>query len=274
MERQINRLSRLKFYSKLPDEFIPAKTLKEANAYAEKYFNLRCSYKGIDVRIANEWNRGVYDMKKEFLEVADKLKFIGTIQERNKHLREELTPILKDILFGDSNPSDEIVKRKINNQFKKWGLHKVNDEVCAKSLSYYENKNEVDKVFQKYVGITINKNRCIKYETLDADLEISTKVKYSPQCEKNRVRGLFDHEFAHQIDHQYGIGGMEEVKNIRFSHTNKELTEKLCQYAWDNNNPDPCSEMIAEAWAEYRNGENPREIATTIGKIIEKVRKK
>lgn len=83
LERQINRLSHLKFYSKLPDEFVPAKTLKEANAYVEKYFNLRCSYKGIDVRIANEWNRGVYDMKKEIPEVADKLKFIYTGQERN-----------------------------------------------------------------------------------------------------------------------------------------------------------------------------------------------
>lgn len=47
-----------------------------------------------------------------------------------------------------------------------------------------------------------------------------------------------------------------------------ELTNDISEYSWNNNNPDPYDEMIAEAWSEYCNNPNLREIAQTVGEII------
>lgn len=254
MERQINRLSRLKFYSKLPDEFIPAKTLKEANAYAEKYFNLRCSYKGIDVRIANEWNRGVYDMKKEFPEVADKLKFIGTGQERNRLIKKEIEAWVEDNYRPMSYHPDNIKRekrRKVNELAKHIGAGKIEDYTNAFSTANTETfkfyNDAMKEIYHRYVGVVINKTVATDYEVLVEELREAEKRKWSPQVGREYVRYLFDHEFGHQIDHYCGISEVKEVKNIRFSHTNEELTEKLCTYAWNNKNSNPCGEMIAEA---------------------------
>ena len=57
------------------------------------------------------------------------------------------------------------------------------------------------------------------------------------------------------------INGVEDYSRI---------TEELSRYAWQNDNPNRYAEFIAEAWAEYCNNPSPREIAQSVGEIVER----
>ena len=65
------------------DAFVPAKTIKEANAYAMDVLGIpRASYKGCDVETANEWNRGLKDSFDRFPELKKNFGFVGEAHER------------------------------------------------------------------------------------------------------------------------------------------------------------------------------------------------
>ncbi|MCM1508962.1 MAG: hypothetical protein NC177_17780 [Ruminococcus flavefaciens] len=85
------------------------------------------------------------------------------------------------------------------------------------------------------------------------------------------IRSLLDHEIGHQLDRMLNISDIPEIKKLFDSRTTEQLTNDLSIYSWKNNNSKRYAEMIAEAWAEYCNNPQPREIAKTVGETIEKL---
>lgn len=49
---------------------------------------------------------------------------------------------------------------------------------------------------------------------------------------------------------------------------NMELTKKLSQYSWKNENDLPIREFIAEAWSENKSNPNCRPLAKEVGDLI------
>ena len=77
-----------------------------------------------------------------------------------------------------------------------------------------------------------------------------------------------------QLDDLLGISSNQIVKDIWNNTPRTDLTDKLSRYSWDNSNKNPIREMVAEAYGEYRNNPNPREIARIIGSLIDDEYKK
>lgn len=71
-----------------------------------------------------------------------------------------------------------------------------------------------------------------------------------------------------------GISKIKDIQELYTSRTTDQITNGLSRYAWNNDNQNDYSEMIAEGWAEYCNNPRPREIAKKIGKTIEAEYKK
>lgn len=130
-------------------------------------------------------------------------------------------------------------------------------------------------ILEKYHGITMNNKYFNSYgEVIESGLE-QVKYKWHPNGCHN-VKATFDHEFAHQIDKYLKVRENKEIVDLWESQTKEKLKEALSEYAYWNGETKhkDAGEMIAEAWSEYCNNENPRELSKIIGKEIERLWKK
>ena len=92
-------------------------------------------------------------------------------------------------------------------------------------------------------------------------------MKYHPVgC--GSVKAIIDHEIGHQIDNLLNISAREDIQKLYESMTTEEMTNNISMYSWRNQNKKG-REMVAEAWSEYMNNPEPREVSLKIGKIIE-----
>ena len=70
--------------------FVPAKSIKEAESFARETLGLDCSYKGIDVKCANDMNAAFQRGLAYCPEIKDRLNFVGSAQERNSRFKADL----------------------------------------------------------------------------------------------------------------------------------------------------------------------------------------
>ena len=246
--------------------YIESKSIKEAEDYAKNVLNIKnVSYKGCDLKTANEWNKGIYDNFRRFPELKEEFNFVGECYERNKLIKLETKDYYTSIL-KEKYPNVSI------EEIEKAAIKEVN--IIMKKLTigksvYAQSWSPNHSFFDRYKGITVNKHWGKNSTEFIKDLEKNVKVKFHPiGC--NTIRSVLDHEIGHQIDNLLGISNLKEVKELYEKYTNEELTEYISKYSWDNENPNKYSEFIAEAWSEYCNNSNPREIAKTIGNLIER----
>lgn len=239
------------------DVFVPAKSIKEANEYAQNVLGVpHADYKGTTLEIANEWNRGLHDNFKRFPELRDNFDFVGTCQNRNKLAKKELYPYVMD-KFKRVNPGyteaqlDKAVKQYITKKY----APPISSHTYAQSCKT-----------GKIKGVTIS-NRWQGEKFLDSIKE-DVVFKFHPQgCDT--IRSILDHEIGHQIDDMLDLWDNVEIAKLYRSMTPGEMTNKLSRYAWDNSNPIKEREFVAEAWSEYVNNPEPREVARKVGEIIE-----
>ena len=239
------------------DVFTPAKSIKEANEYAQNVLGVpHADYKGTTLEIANEWNRGLHDNFKRFPELRDNFDFVGTCQNRNKLAKKELYPYVMD-KFKRVNPGyteaqlDKAVKQYITKKY----APPISSHTYAQSCKT-----------GKIKGVTIS-NRWQGEKFLDSIKE-DVVFKFHPQgCDT--IRSILDHEIGHQIDDMLDLWDNVEIARLFKSMTPGEMTNKLSRYAWDNSNMMKEREFVAEAWAEYVNNPEPREVARKVGEIIE-----
>ena len=239
------------------DVFVPAKTIKEANAFAMDILGIpHADYKGTTVEIANEWNRGLHDNFKRFPELRENFDFVGTCQNRNKHAKKELYPYVME-KFKRINPGyteeqlDKVVKQYIAKKY----APPISSHTYAQSCKT-----------GKIKGVTISSRW--QGEKFLNSIKEDVVFKFHPQgCDT--IRSILDHEIGHQIDDMLDLWDNVEIARLYKSMTPGEMTNKLSRYAWDNSNRMTEREFVAEAWAEYVNNPEPREVARKVGEIIE-----
>lgn len=245
------------------NEFKEASSIKEANEFAQK-LGLRADYTGIDIRCANEWNKGLYDMKEKFPEVVENIKFIGSTQIRNKLILQEIENDLRKAGFSKEAITDSLEYAKREYKII------INKNAMAVSLFIdKDNKDPVNMIRAKYQGITMNSLHFKNYEEVTESLKMQVNGKWHPVgCDT--VKAVFDHEFGHQLDSFLGIRNKKEMIEI-LEENKKEKGKFLSEYSIFNKLDEiNIKEIIAEGWSEYCNNSNPRELSQRVGKLIER----
>lgn len=255
--------------------FTPAKTIEEATEYAKKVLGIpNASYAGADIRVANEWNRGLADSFRRFPELRDRFGFTGVRSERNKLVfdgfyEKFLDEEKKNALPGfDPRVLELTAERKAQQIVSKYFCHPT---------AYAESYFNADKYLSKASGISINDKWAVNSSSLEASMSGTVLSKFHPEG-TGSIRGILDHEIGHQLDSLLGLRQDKEIKDIIDKMSDKELTENLSKYSWDNaanhERGEKYNEAIAEAWAEYCNNPKCRPTAMAIGKRIEELYKK
>ena len=245
------------------NEFKEASSIKEANEFAEK-LGLRADYTGIDIRCANEWNKGLYDMKEKFPEVVENIKFIGSTQIRNKLILQEIENDLRKAGFSKEAITDSLEYAKREYKII------INKNAMAVSLFIdKDNKDPVNMIRAKYQGITMNSLHFKNYEEVTESLKMQVNGKWHPVgCDT--VKAVLDHEFGHQLDSFLGIRNKKEMIEI-LEENKKEKGKFLSEYSIFNKLDEiNIKETIAEGWSEYCNNSKPRELSQRVGKLIER----
>lgn len=239
------------------DVFTPAKSIKEANEYARDVLGVpHADYKGTTLEVANEWNRGLFDNFKRFPELRDNFDFVGTCQNRNKLAKKELYPYVMD-KFKRLNPgyTEKQLEKAVKQHITKKYAPPISSHVYAQSCKT-----------GKIKGVTISAKW--QGEKFLNSIKEDVVFKFHPQgCDT--IRSILDHEIGHQIDDMLDLWDNVEIAKLYRSMTPGEMTNKLSRYAWDNSNRIKEREFVAEAWAEYVNNPEPREVARKVGEIIE-----
>lgn len=246
------------------NEFKEASSIKEANEFAEKTLGLKADYEGIDIRCANKWNKGLYEMKNKFPEVVENIKFIGSTQIRNKLILQEIENDLRKAGFSKEAITDSLEYAKREYKII------VNKNAMAVSLFIdKDNEDPVNIIRAKYQGITMNSLHFKNYEEVTESLKMQVNGKWHPVgCDT--VKAVFDHEFGHQLDSFLGIRNKKEMIEI-LEENKKENGKFLSEYSIFNKLDEiNIKETIAEGWSEYCNNPNPRELSQKVGKLIER----
>ena len=228
-------------------EFTPASSLKDATEWA-LVNNLadRVSYKGASLDVANEWNRSVHDHVTRFPALRDNLRFIGTTQERQRTF---VQLYVEDLRKRFPDYSEETLIRLARKRAGKTPgnvfAYSVNDQYTS--------------------GISVNSKWAKDVDKFNESLESCVESKFHPEA-CGTVRSVVDHEMGHQLDNLLNIQKSDEFLDIirGYLAEEKDIVEGLSRYALHSP-----AETIAEAWAEYMNNSEPRELAKKIGNMIE-----
>lgn len=256
--------------TKEPLPFMPAKTIKQANEYAKDTLGIpNVSYKGVDVITANEWNKGLRDTFDKFPKLKEKFGFVGESHERNKGLKAHiLEQVMDNTIKANPHAALSDIKTSVNRY-----VNKVMRKMAVKKNSMASSWTPTQKIYKDFAGIVVNRDIGKDATSFVASLKRQVESKYHP-VGADSIKSVLDHEIGHQLDDLLGIGNQEHIKKLFDSRTTEELTNDISKYAWDNDNNKRYSEMIAEAWSEYQNNPEPREIAKVVGETIEQTYKK
>jgi hypothetical protein len=233
-------------------DFVPAKTPKEAARWAmDNNLADYVDYTGASAAAANEWNESVMFHVRNFPELREGLRFIGTMQGRNTHWYnltvESYFQQLRS-LYGPEH-SDAYVMKIVKRRIKK-------PRVSGNTYAVSARDNEVS-------GVSVNskwaKDPAAFAESLGKDVESG----FHP-IGNDSIKSVIDHELGHQLDHLLGLRNSQRVNNLyKEWRYNDPAGAELSRYAQKN-----IAEFIAEAWAEYLNNPNPRAISREIGAIV------
>jgi|GEM_PF-1190925 len=246
--------------------FTPARSIKEAEEYARTTLGVpTVNYKGVDLETANAWNEGLKDSFERFPELKKNFGFVGECHERNKALK----PVLRQYYIDEYT--------KINPNLPVSALEPYADaktKAAMRSMAVSKDTfaatwSSVDEPFSRFKGITVNRDWGKDSANFVSALQRDEKSKFHPEyCDT--IHYVLDHEVGHVLDDLLQIEKMPEIRILFDSRSRSELTSAISEYAWNNDNPDQYSEMIAEGWAEYCNSPMPREVARVIGEAIER----
>lgn len=246
-------------------EFEPAKTIKEANEYAKNVLEINAEYKGLDIRCVNEWNRGLTDMKQKFPELfKEKLCFVGESHERNAAVKQFVYEerLRRYAQVGSTGKIAEDEAKRYASSFIRKYLAVDKNEMASSWTPGGD--------FAQFSGICMNKGFFKNFDEAVRSKEYQVSIKWKPKGTAT-IKGTFDHEFGHQLDHWLEVGKQPNIQKLFDSRSQDKITDDLSEYAWNNGNSSRYSEMIAEGWTEYCNNPEPRPMATEIGKTIERL---
>lgn len=241
--------------------FTPAKTIKEAEAFARDKLGLECSYKGVDLQCANDMNAAFQRGLDYCPAIKDRLNFVGSGQERNKRFKKEMVDYYLEDLKNRYPGQTDAWYSKYAKAFANKAVGRIDGRTYAFASRSVSTSPDVVK---KYTGIVVNNKWGENAEMFISALESDVKTSWHPTgC--GTIASVFDHEIAHQIDYATGLRDNQAMKTLWGSLSKEDIGKGLSRYGASN-----IAEFIAEGYAEYCNSEKPREIASKIGSIIEK----
>lgn len=241
--------------------FTPAKTIKEAEAFARDKLGLECSYKGVDLQCANDMNAAFQRGLDYCPAIKDRLNFVGSGQERNRRFKKEMVDYYLDDLKNRYPGQTDAWYNKYAKTFANKAVGRIDGRTYAFASRSVSTSPDVVK---KYTGIVVNNKWGENAEKFISALESDVKTSWHPTgC--GTIASVFDHEIAHQIDYATGLRDNQAMKTLWGSLSKEDIEKGLSRYGASN-----IAEFIAEGYAEYCNSEKPREIASKIGSIIEK----
>lgn len=241
--------------------FTPAKTIKEAEAFARDKLGLECSYKGVDLQCANDMNAAFQRGLDYCPAIKDRLNFVGSGQERNRRFKKEMVDYYLEDLKNRYPGQTDAWYSKYAKTFANKAVGRIDGRTYAFASRSVSTSPDVVK---KYTGIVVNNKWGENAEMFISALESDVKTSWHPTgC--GTIASVFDHEIAHQIDYATGLRDNQAMKTLWGSLSKEDIEKGLSRYGASN-----IAEFIAEGYAEYCNSEKPREIASKIGSIIEK----
>ena len=271
-ENKILREKALK--DKINASFTPAKNIKGANEFAVNVLGIpQASYKGCQVEVANEWNKGLFETFTKYPELKNNFGFVGECHERNSAYKSVLIDAyLQDLKKRYPQYADDILEK----QARKWATQDLK-KMAISTSTIAQSWSLTSNIAKKFRGVTVNRDFAKDLQYFLAITEQSVKSKFNPVgC--TTIRSHLDHEVGHQLDDLLGLRNMPEIQKLFDSRVVMvngvedftRITNDLSKYAWENDNANRYAEFIAEAWSEYCNNPKPREIAQKIGEIIER----
>lgn len=237
------------------NEFVPAKTIKEANEYAVRELGLQgANYKGVPVEFANEWNKSLKYYKDNYPEVIKQMKYTGT----STGIREIQMPYYKAQAidrykaYFNRMPTEEEVLRYARKSVTK----------APKGCWAYADPEA------QWKGVYMVPSN-LKGVNISDLASKSVAVGYHPiGCES--LKSILDHEIGHQFDYLLGVRTNGELMKALNHFSISDIASNLSGYAAKKSYP---VEVISEAWAEYMNNPSIRPIAKEISDIIKKLYK-
>ncbi len=248
----------------LAKERFSAKTIEEAEQQFRDILGINCRLDGFkkkDIAQVKDIFDCVERHFRDFPELKSKIKFVGSMTGRVNLLAEAKYKELKPLY---PNALDSAVR----DAAKKW----------ARKVAYLKDCYAYSSEGCKQYGANgLVFNTALAGDKIVESLKRDVQYKFHPiACDT--VKAVFDHELGHKIDALLGLRKDAEFLKIfreAVVHGEQYIIDNLSHYAYDSRrmrkpNYTPESEFIAEAWSEYLNNPQAREIATAVGKLIEK----
>lgn len=207
--------------------------------------------------------------------LANKIKFFGTTQEKNKLFKADLAKYYDKSLRAKYPRQSDTWYEQQSKRAASITVGKVSPRNWAEAYNGKVNSTDKDliDICQKYAGISVNSKFAKDSVTFAQNIADSVKVKWHPQgCDT--IESVFDHEFGHQLDYLLDIRSDEDIQKAWQAFKNLTPSDRrntLSEYAYSDNK---IAEFIAEGYAEYKNNPMPRKWAKIIGDWIESKVKK
>ena len=125
------------------------------------------------------------------------------------------------------------------------------------AFAFYLNAEFELSYWKKFAGIYMSPSNMKKSKVL---YDLGVLNKYHP--EGTHHDSIITHEIGHAMDFILNLRQNEEIRAL---YRSGDPTDTVSKYARTN-----IKEFISECFAEYINSEKPREMATKVGKIIDK----
>lgn len=159
-----------------------------------------------------------------------------------------LAKVLKDAYF-------ETQMKKQKKKYKEEVMPNMGSTKGA--FAFYMNSNYEQSSWKKFAGIYMSPSNMKKSKVL---YELGVLNKYHPQGTHHD--SIITHEIGHTMDFILDLRHDEEIRAL---YKSGDPIDTVSKYARTN-----IKEFISECFAEYINSEKPREMATKVGKIIDK----
>lgn len=249
--------------------------LQDKLDYIAKNSKTTIELKGITPERQEEIVTTIYEHYEEFPELSKDITYMGGNNGFVKKYLDQLT-----------NKTVDAYMNKIGGKVGDATVFLIND-VKKKMKKYLEiGKNEGAIAISRrnsdnsISAIILNEHQTNSPETAEM-LKNNAKIGFHAKG-SGTIKYIVDHELGHKLNDLYKITSNAEIISIyngakeeSEANSQNEIRKKymqantLSRYGYTN-----ISEFVAEAWAEYRNNPNPREIAAKVGRAIENARDK
>jgi hypothetical protein len=247
--------------------WVEAKSIQEATKWAKLNLGIKdVDFKGFDLQFANDLNKHLEVLSKQYPEVTESIKFVGTAQERNRRYNKaRQEAYYKQLLESDWG------KNVLKRYGEERGLQIIKDQSkkARKASPVPANvwAQATNAGWKDLAGITYNDKWSKDYERFKRSVAYSVTTKFHPEGTESPL-SVLTHEFGHMVDYFLEDRGLRhkymDIVNDALKKDISWFRENLSEYASYNDR-----EVIAEAFAEYKHNPNPRPFAMKLGKAID-----